>query len=106
MPPRNGGPDDQDPPLPAARHHRGAGRRADAVQLHCDRDDGATLKGGPRRLDRGPTKSEAPATMGSSLNTFPQEAIPRFVVRAMLPFRYFWLTTWNSVAAASAGSGR
>ena len=48
----------------------------------------------------------APATMGSSLKTFPHEAIPKFVVRAMLPFKYLWLTTWNRAAAASAGSGR
>jgi hypothetical protein len=27
-------------------------------------------------------------------------------VRAMLPFKYLWLTTWNRAAAASAGSGR
>ena len=29
----------------------------------------------------------APATIGSSLNTFPHLAIPKFVVNAMLPFR-------------------
>ncbi len=48
----------------------------------------------------------APATIGSSLNTFPQLAILKFVVNAMLPFKYLWLTTWNRAAAASAGSGR
>src|SRR5258708_21038169 len=47
----------------------------------------------------------AAAIIGSSLNTFPQLAMPRLVVSAMLPLRYRWLTTWNRAAAASAGSG-
>ena len=48
----------------------------------------------------------AAATMASPLKTFPQLAIPRLVVRAMLPLRYRWLTTWNRAAAASSGNGR
>jgi len=32
------------------------------------------------------------AIIGSSLKTLPQLAMPRLVVRAMLPFRYLWLT--------------
>ncbi len=48
----------------------------------------------------------APATIWSSPKTRPQLAIPKLVVRQMLPFRYRWLTTWKSAAAASFGSGR
>jgi len=36
----------------------------------------------------------------------PQLGMPELVVNAMLPFKYFRLTTWNKAAAASAGSGR
>jgi len=42
----------------------------------------------------------AAAIMGSSLKTFPHDAIPRLVVRAMLPFKYLRLTTWKSALAA------
>ena len=48
----------------------------------------------------------AAAIMGSSLKTFPHEAIPRLVVRAILPFKYLWLTTWKRALAASPGSGQ
>ncbi len=50
--------------------------------------------------------SIALATITSSPKTFPQEAIPRLVVKTTLPFKYLWLTTWNRADAASAGSGR
>ena len=47
----------------------------------------------------------AAATMGSS-NIFPQDPTPRLVVKAILPFKYLWVMTWNSAAAASEASGR
>ena len=37
----------------------------------------------------------AAAILGSSLKTFPNDAIPRLVVRAMRPFKYPRLTTWK-----------
>ena len=47
----------------------------------------------------------AAATMGSS-KIFPHEPVPRFVVKQMLAFRYRWVITWKSAAAASEASGR
>jgi hypothetical protein len=49
--------------------------------------------------------SMAAATMGSS-KIFPHEPVPRFVVKQMLAFRYRWVITWKSAAAASEASGR
>jgi len=48
----------------------------------------------------------AAAILGSSLKTFPHDAIPRLVIRAMLPFKYPRLTTWKRAVAASPGSGK
>ena len=42
--------------------------------------------------------SIAAATVGSS-KMRPQDAMPKFVVSAIEPFWYLWLTTWKSAAA-------
>lgn len=42
----------------------------------------------------------------SSPKTLPQAGIPRLVVSTLLVLTCRWLTTWNSVAAASLGRGR